>query len=434
MDSDYTELQESTSWRKNYGFLNFFYVNIFFACVSFSIVMPSIWKYIEREGGDEYFLALVLLIYSLGEFAGSLFFGYLHNYCTTKSSFLNCIGTGFLGSVFYFLADYVGDGGGLWLIFVGRMLQGLWTGGQQAIEQSYVSEVVTDKHKLKVLSELGIFVVLGFVLGPVFGILLSMVDLHLASGLKLDAYTAPGYLQAVLTFLMMVMTNFWFQEVPHFKRPGRQQETKKPNVPPPKPLGVTVCLVLCFIIFNGFAVQETITTPLVTDSAHKYTESFDWNVTAAYGLFAGSGVISIITFAAIHLWGHVLKERTLLELGLLLGGVGWLLLIDYQRRHINLPMFFVGYVLISMSFPIGRNVVFTMLSKILGPCRAGGYMGWMLAVGAVARMLGPFWAVQSLTFSIKLGFGVTAGLFFIGMLLLGCFWKQCRPHPSQKKL
>lgn len=84
MDSGYTKLKDETFWRHKYDFLGIFYANVFFACVSFSIVMPSIWKYIEKHNGDEYFLASVLLIYSLGEFLGSLFFGYLHNYNTTK--------------------------------------------------------------------------------------------------------------------------------------------------------------------------------------------------------------------------------------------------------------------------------------------------------------------------------------------------------------
>lgn len=71
-------------WREEYTFLKFFYANVFFACVSFSIVMPSIWKYIEIHGGDNNFLALVLLIYSLGEFGGCLVFGYLHDYFSTR--------------------------------------------------------------------------------------------------------------------------------------------------------------------------------------------------------------------------------------------------------------------------------------------------------------------------------------------------------------
>ena len=39
---------EVRSWRANYSYLQFFYSNVFFACLSFSIVMPSIWLYIKK--------------------------------------------------------------------------------------------------------------------------------------------------------------------------------------------------------------------------------------------------------------------------------------------------------------------------------------------------------------------------------------------------
>lgn len=346
---------------------------------------------------------------------------------------LSCIFTGLLGSVLYFSADYFQDDMALWLIFGARFLQGLWTGGQQAIEQSYVSEVVEDKEKLMVLSELGIASVSGFILGPVFGIVLSMLDVQIGPLVKIDKYTSPGYLQTILTIVMFSIIQSSFREVHPHNRPGRVNETKNEESIPPSKAGIGVCLFLCLIIFNGFAVQETITTPLVTDTAHKYSETFDWEVTASYAIFAGSGVLSIIAFGVIHFIGDKVDERKLALVGLGMGALGWICLIDYQYRQINLGLFFFGYVFISVNFPIARNVVFTMASKIIGPNRAGGYMGWMLAVGAISRMLGPFWAVQSLSISLKLCFGSTGGLFLVSMAALAIYWKQCAPHQETKK-
>lgn len=59
-------------------------------------------------------------------------------------------------------------------------------------------------------------------------------------------------------------------------------------------------------------------------------------------------------------------------------------------------------------------------------------MGWMLAVGAIARMLGPFWAVQSLQLSVKLCFGSTAFLLLVAIVLLLFSWKDCDGHPYSK--
>lgn len=60
--------------------------------------------------------------------------------------------------------------------------------------------------------------------------------------------------------------------------------------------GVVVSLFIFMIHFNGFAVQETITTPLVTDVDHKYTETLDHSEDFAYILFSFSGILSMIGF------------------------------------------------------------------------------------------------------------------------------------------
>ena len=105
----------------------------------------------------------------------------------------------------------------------------------------------------------------------------------------------------------------------------------------------------------------------MTDSEQKYTESFDWSVTGAYLLYGVSGVLTIITFFIIKDSGKYIEDRTLLLLGMGLGAIGWIIMIDYVPRNINLYQFFSGYALVSVSFPIGRNLSFTMISKIIGP-------------------------------------------------------------------
>jgi hypothetical protein len=79
-DTESVAVQKPKSWRSKYNFLWFFYNNVFCACVSFSIVMPSIYIYILKHGGSDNFFATVLFIYSLGELVGALAFGYMHNY------------------------------------------------------------------------------------------------------------------------------------------------------------------------------------------------------------------------------------------------------------------------------------------------------------------------------------------------------------------
>lgn len=76
----YAKLETSYRWRI------IFYLNVFLACVSFSIILPSLWPYLQHFGVDENFLALVLGIYSFGEFVGAIIWGYIYNATSMKMS------------------------------------------------------------------------------------------------------------------------------------------------------------------------------------------------------------------------------------------------------------------------------------------------------------------------------------------------------------
>lgn len=180
------------------------------------------------------------------------------------------------------------------------------------------------------IADLGASAVLGFVLGPMVGLVCTVMNTS-----YMDQYSACGYLQAVFTIIMFIGSVFFFTEIPrnlrvnymsvaeieddtfHMEQGSDETEeqfrmrkhseeqrillekeslekeefeneeivnnfvargsdlhhiTEKErnalehSAPPVS--GVMLCLWIFLIHFNGFAVQETITTPLVTDIKH----------------------------------------------------------------------------------------------------------------------------------------------------------------------
>lgn len=204
-------------------------------------------------------------------------------------------------------------------------------------------------------------------------------------------------------------------------------EKKKPNL-----CGVLICLWIFLIHFNGFAVQETITTPLVTDINHKYTKTLDYPESFAYILFTGAGVLSVITFITLKHLNRYISDFNLVLLSCIMGFIGYLIVIDYQDRIIEPWRFIVGFGIISVAFPFGRGVTLSLFSKLIGGHNPGMYMGWILAIGAISRIVGPFWAVQSLTIDPKITFGVTAILFLVNIILQLVFRKSLDNHWSVK--
>ena len=52
-----------------------FKIQVFFSCVSFSIIVPSLANYLRRMGAEEWVLGVAVAVYSLGEMVGSAVFG-----------------------------------------------------------------------------------------------------------------------------------------------------------------------------------------------------------------------------------------------------------------------------------------------------------------------------------------------------------------------
>ena len=182
------------------------------ACVSFSIILPSLWPYLESFEADENFLAFVLFIYSFGEFVGAIVWGYIYNATSMKFSLYSCILTGFAGSIIYSLGGYF-PGYGKWLVALGRLLQGLWTGGQQTVEQAYISEWIDKNQNLALIANIGASAVIGFTVGPLVGLGGRYTNFSIG-WFYVDEYTSAGYFQAIITILMALLTFYYFEEIP----------------------------------------------------------------------------------------------------------------------------------------------------------------------------------------------------------------------------
>jgi hypothetical protein len=135
-----------TNEKQSHGsFLLPFFVNIFLACASFSIAMPSLSPYILEMGVPLAFLPWVVSIYSLGEMLGSVAIGYLYEYATSSGykagrgprfTLMLCMILGIIGSFLYVVAGWVENKNvAKSCLGAATLLQGIWTGGQQTVEQ-----------------------------------------------------------------------------------------------------------------------------------------------------------------------------------------------------------------------------------------------------------------------------------------------------------
>jgi hypothetical protein len=141
----FNAINESIRANKEHTWLIPFFVNIFLACASFSIIRPSLAPYLLQIGAPLSFLPWVVSLYSVGEMMGSASIGIFYEYATRtykvegrgpRVSLLMCAVFGIVGSMLYAAAGWIDDAYvARQCILWGRFLQGIWTGGQQAVEQ-----------------------------------------------------------------------------------------------------------------------------------------------------------------------------------------------------------------------------------------------------------------------------------------------------------
>ena len=198
--------------------------------------------------------------------------------------------------------------------------------------------------------------------------------------------------------VLMYLLYFVFEEVTPADRATDQQaggSSAARGAAPSTPIvGVLACIFFFFVHFNGFAVQETITTPLIKDW-------FGWGDVGANLLFTAAGaanllcavVMSVLSGPRVAADGTVsqlVDDRTLLLYSLALALLGWLLMVPPAvwglggsnpgpSDGMGLPQFGVAFALVTVACR-HHNLCSPITIHVRNqrrcqspPCRASGY-------------------------------------------------------------
>ncbi|XP_055131877.1 major facilitator superfamily domain-containing protein 8 isoform X15 [Symphalangus syndactylus] len=92
---------------------------------------------------------------------------------------------------------------------------------------------------------------------------------------------------------------------------------------------------------------------------------------------------------------------------------------------IHLAQFLTSVVLIGLGYPVCNLMSYTLYSKILGPKPQGVYMGWLTASGSGARILGPMFISQVYAhWGPRWAFSLVCGIIVLTITLLGVVYKR----------
>ncbi|XP_030047606.1 major facilitator superfamily domain-containing protein 8 [Microcaecilia unicolor] len=329
--------------RRRWWSIRVMYLTMFLSSISFSIVITSIWPYLQKidQTADASFLGWIIASYSLGQMVASPLFGLWSNYRPRREPLLASISLSVAASCLYSYV-HVPASHNKYYMLLARTLLGIGA-GNVAVVRSYVAGATSLSERTSAMANVSAFQALGFILGPAFqacftligekGVTLAVVNL------QLNMYTAPALLGVLLGILNIILIVAKYREYRVdelgrlYKSINVQDEDSDDLVQDAQgsidQVAVVATNILFFVILFAFAIFETIAAPLTMDMyAWTRTQAVFYNGI----ILAAVGVESVMVFLAVKILSKKVGERPVLLGGLLIVFVGFFILLPWGKQ------------------------------------------------------------------------------------------------------
>lgn len=475
--NSYCRDEENRSrWRS----IRVMYFTMFLSSVGFTIVITSLWPYLQRvdASADATFLGWVVASYSLGQMIASPLFGLWSNHRPRREPLICSIFINLSANIYYAYV-YLPKTENKYHMLMSRAFVGFGA-GNVAVVRSYVAGATSLKERTGAMANMSACQALGFILGPALGAGLSFIGERGVTvrfiDLQLNMYTAPALLAAALGLINILLVLFILKEH-QVDDDGRylQQSINysDDNVEDSMEaeeridqVAVLTSNALFFVVMFIFAIFETIVTPMTMDM-------FAWTRKEAV-LYNGIiicciGFESILVFFVVKLASQRFGDRPVLLTGLIIIFCGFFILLPWGNTYpkiqwadvknntllsrmalasvnnstmeptgcpfeqtwcqytpaLHIAQYITSDILIGVGYPTCNVMSYTLYSKILGPKPQGVYMGWLTAAGSGARTLGPIFVSNVYTlFGPRWAFSLICGLVLCAIFLLGAVYKR----------
>jgi DHA1 family tetracycline resistance protein-like MFS transporter len=358
--------------------MSFILFTTFLAFMGFSIIIPVlpfiVKKYLPSGNINDiaWYVGVLMSIYALCQFISAPGLGALSDRFGRRPILLISL----FGSVIGYIL--LGIGGSLWILFLGRIIDGL-TGGNISTIYSYIADITEPKDRGKYFGMLGAAGGVGFMLGPAIGGVTSLISL-----------SAPLYLAAAITFINIIWGYFVLPE-----SINEDHRVKKLNLLHLNPFtqfnhifSVTALkwlFSISFLFFLGLMAMQG-------NASVYFHDIFKWNPSQISIVFFLVGLIDIISQGflvrkLLPLYG----DFKVALMGLTLAFIGFLIYALLSFFH-SPVLLFVGVVILITGDGLIEPSLSGLISNAVGPQMQGRVQGANQGMQSIARIIGPLYA------------------------------------------
>lgn len=279
--------------------------------------------------------------------------------------------------------------GSFTLLIISRIIDGIM-GGNISTATAVVADVTTKENRSKGMAIIGVAFALGFVVGPAFGGILSLIDLTAIYPVLADYGINPFSVPAFFAFSLSVFNTFWIsrkftESLPPEKR-GIVSTERSANIfkifkPLPYP-GVNIVTLSYFLFLASFSGMEFTLTFLAAERLN-YT-----SMQNAYIFIYIGFIIAFVQGGIVRRKASEVGEKKMAIIGMASIIPGLLLIAAaYSSKMLYGGLFFLA---------IGSAMIMPCLTSLVTlytPSEEQGRsVGIFRSMGALARVLGPILA------------------------------------------
>jgi DHA1 family tetracycline resistance protein-like MFS transporter len=368
--------------------------------------------YVSDPSGVAVVNGLLFTSYSFFQFLAVPTLGILSDRFGRRPILLICV----LGTaVGYFL---FGLGGALWVLFAGRILDGI-TGGNIGTIYAYIADLTEPDERTRYYGLLGAISGLGFVVGPAVGGILS----------SLGGATAPVFFAALMSLLNAVWGYF---AMPESLKP--EQRLKQVNITKLNPFWqlfdifqlpqLRALLIATFLWMLPFAMMQSNLAVLGGD----WLGSREQDVALVFVIFGVVGVV--VQGGLIRPLIKRFGEKNLAITGGILFALGFVCYALIPQTRSN-ELLILGTLILAVGNGLITPTLSSLISQTVGPQEQGRAQGGSQSVQALARVIGPTaGGVAYAQVSAPTPYGIGALLLLGAVAAIWMTATVLRPHPQ----
>lgn len=362
--------------------------------IGFGIIIPVLPEIV-----GEIHLGWMLALYSLASFIMSPIWGSISDRVGRKPIIM----IGILGfSISFFIFGMSVEH--LWLLYVSRIIGGLFSGAVISCAVAYVADITTDEERTKGMGLVGMSIGLGFIFGPAIGGLLSIISL------TIPFFVASSLALVTLFFSWALIEESFDEEKRKAMREKPRESRWKAFEGPLKHL-----YVLGFLVSFTLAGLESILQYFQRDV-------FGAGPTHIGVMLLISGIVgAAIQGGYIRRYVKKGQEAGVIRTGLLLSAAGFFLLLlssNFLTATIYLCIFSAGNALLR---PCVTSLI-TQKTKV----GQGAATGLSSSMDSLGRIAGPLFATFLFTVENSLPFLLSGIICLGGLGFLYAFRKTIR--------